>query len=159
MLMMRLQRVGRKNDPSYRIVVTDKRTGPKSGKHVDLLGSWSPKLNQFQIDAERAKDWISKGVQLSGTLHNMLVDKKIIVGKKINVLPRKTPIVSEEAKAAEVAPASPTPPEGEVAPVAETPATEVAPVEEKKNEEAKSDEPKAGEAGSAAAPLEAPAAK
>lgn len=137
MLMMRLQRVGRKNDPSYRIVVTDKRTGPKSGKHIDLLGSYNPKLNQFQIDVEKAKDWINKGVQPSDTLHNMLVDKKIIEGKKINVLPKKSPIVSEEAKAAEAAPAA------------------VAATEEVKVEEANADEPKAGEAGSADASVEA----
>lgn len=97
MLMMRLQRVGRKNDPSYRIVVTDKRTGPKSDKHVDRLGSYNPKMNHVQIDAEKAKDWLSKGVQPSDTVHNILVGQKIINAKKINVLPRKTPIIDEEA--------------------------------------------------------------
>ncbi len=95
--MMRLQRVGRKNDPSYRIVVTDKRTGPKSNKHVDLLGSFSPKQGTFQINEEKAKHWLSQGVQPSVTLHNMLVSKKVIDGKKINPLPRKSPIVDEEA--------------------------------------------------------------
>lgn len=103
MLMMRLQRVGRKNDPSYRIVVTDKRTGPKSNKHVDLLGSFNPKLGTFQINEEKTKYWLSQGVQPSVTLHNMLVSKKVIEGKKINPLPRKSPIIDEEAlkKAAE----------------------------------------------------------
>jgi small subunit ribosomal protein S16 len=103
MLMMRLQRVGRKNDPSYRIVVTDKRTGPKSNKHVDLLGSFSPKAGSVQIDAQKAKYWLSQGVQPSITLHNMLVSEKIIEGKKLNALSRKSPIVDEEAlkKAAE----------------------------------------------------------
>ena len=57
MLMMRLQRVGRRNDPSYRIVVTDKRTGPKSDKHVDRLGSYNPKMNQVQLDADKAKEY------------------------------------------------------------------------------------------------------
>lgn len=99
---MRLQRIGRKNDPAYRVVVTDSRRGPKSAKHVDLLGSYNPKLNQFQVDGERAKDWISKGVQLSDTVHNLLVSQKIIEGKKINVLPRKSPIV-KEGEEAEVA--------------------------------------------------------
>ena len=103
--MMRLQRVGRKNDPAYRIVVTDKRTGVGSDKHVDRLGSYNPKLNHIQLDAEKAKDWLSKGVQPSGTMHNILVSQKVIDAKKINVLPRKSPIVDEEAikKAAEEA--------------------------------------------------------
>lgn len=97
MLMMRLQRVGRKNDPSYRIVVTDKRTGPKSDKHVDRLGSYNPKMNHVQIDAVKAKEWLAKGVQPSGTVHNILVSQKIIDSKKINVLPKKSPIIDEEA--------------------------------------------------------------
>lgn len=97
MLMMRLQRVGRRNDPSYRIVVTDKRTGPKSDKHVDRLGSYNPKLNHIQLDADKAKEWIAKGVQPSETVHNLLVSQKVIDGKKINVLPKKSPIVDEEA--------------------------------------------------------------
>ena len=94
---MRLQRVGRKNDPSYRLVVTDKRTGPKSNKHVAILGSYNPKLDHVQIDKEAAKEWLSKGVQPSDTVHNILVGQKVIEGKKINVLPRKSPIVDEEA--------------------------------------------------------------
>ena len=95
MLMMRLQRVGRRNDPSYRIVVTDKRTGPKSDKHVDRLGSYNPKLNHIQLDAEKAQEWLAKGVQPSDTMHNLLVSEKVIEGKKKNVLPKKSPIIKE----------------------------------------------------------------
>jgi|GEM_PF-157892 len=99
MLKMRLQRTGRKNDASFRVVVTDSRRGPKSGKHVDLLGSYNPKLNQVQIDGEKAKEWIAKGVQVSDTMHNLLVGQKIIEGKKVNVLPRKSPIKSADDSA------------------------------------------------------------
>lgn len=101
MLMMRLQRVGRKNDPSYRILVLDKRTGPKSNKHVDHLGSYNPKLNHVQIDKDKAKDWLSKGVQPSDTVYNILVSQKVIEGKKKNVLPRKSPIIDEAKLKAE----------------------------------------------------------
>jgi small subunit ribosomal protein S16 len=97
MLMMRLQRVGRKNDPSFRIVVTDKRTGPKSDKHVDRLGSYNPKMNHVQLDTEKAKEWLAKGVQPSDTVHNILVNQNVIEGAKKNVLPKKSPIVDEEA--------------------------------------------------------------
>ena len=95
--MMRLQRVGRKNDPSYRIVVCDKRTGPKSNKNVAILGSYNPKMKHIQLDTEAAKDWLSKGVQPSDTVHNILVGQKVIDAKKVNPLPRKSPIVDEEA--------------------------------------------------------------
>lgn len=141
MLKMRLQRVGRKNDPSYRVVVTDSRTGPKSGKHVDLLGSYDPKVNRVQIDGERAKAWISKGVQPSGTVHNILVGQKIIDGKKVNVLPKKSPIVDEEAKkAAEEAAVAETPTEdapAEEVPTEDTPAPEAEPTAESAPEEEK----------------------
>ncbi len=97
MLMMRLQRVGRKNDPSYRIVVTDKRTGVKSDKHVDRIGSYNPKTKNFIIDADKAREWLANGVKPSDTMHNLLISKKVIEGKKINVLPKKSPIIDEEA--------------------------------------------------------------
>ena len=101
MLMMRLQRVGRKNDPSYRILVVDKRTGPKSNKHVDHLGSYNPKLGQVLINKERAKEWLAKGVQASDTVHNILVSQKVIDAKKKNVLPKKSPIIDEAKLKAE----------------------------------------------------------
>lgn len=130
MLKMRLQRIGRKNDASFRVIVTDSRRGPKSGKHIDILGSYNPKLNQATIDGEKAKVWISKGVQVSDTLHNLLINQKIIEGKKINVLPKKTPIIDEAAqkaaaeaaaKAEEEAKTADAAPAPEEAPATETP--------------------------------------
>jgi len=104
MLMMRLQRVGRKNDPAYRIVVTDKRTGVKSDKHVDRIGSYNPKLSTIILDKDKAAQWLAQGVQPSVTMHNILVSQGVIDAKKINPLPKKSPIVDEEAiKKAEAA--------------------------------------------------------
>ncbi len=107
MLMMRLQRVGRKNNPSYRVVVVDKRTSTKSNKIVDLIGNYNPKAGTINLDAEKAKKWLAEGVQASDTVHNMLVSKKVIDAKKRNALPKKSPIIDEaklkaeaEAKAA-----------------------------------------------------------
>lgn len=105
--MMRFQRVGRKNDPSFRIVVTDKRNGPKSGNAVDQVGSYHPKTKHLILDADKVQKWLSHGVQPSPTVHNLLVSKKLIEGKKVNVLSKKSPIIDEaklkaeaEAKAA-----------------------------------------------------------
>lgn len=107
MLMIRLQRVGRKNVPAFRVVLTDKRNSTKSGKYLEMLGSYNPRNDKEKtVDADRIKYWISKGAQPTGTMHNFLVDKKIISGKKLNVLPRKSPIKKEEVKKEET-PASP----------------------------------------------------
>ncbi len=106
MLKIRLQRVGRKNDSSFRVVVTDSKRGPKSGDNVELLGSYNPHTNEMQIKGDRVKHWMSVGAQVSDTMHNLLIREKIIEGKKINVLSKKSPIVkeaTEEEKKAEEA--------------------------------------------------------
>ncbi len=99
--MMRLQRVGRKNNPAYRVVVVDKRTSTKSNKIVDLIGNYNPKLGQINLDGDKAKQWLAQGVQASDTVHNMLVSKKIIDAKKRNSLPKKSPIIDEAKLKAE----------------------------------------------------------
>ena len=129
MLMIRLQRVGRKNEAMFRFVVTEKHKGPKSGRVVELLGSYSPKLNEINVKADRATYWLSVGAQASDTVHNLLLKKGIIKGKTINVLPKKTPIIKEgEATeaTAPVAEETPTPAVEEAPEEAEAP-TEVAP--------------------------------
>jgi small subunit ribosomal protein S16 len=147
MLKIRLQRVGRKNDPSFRVVVLESTEGPKSGNHVDEIGFYNAVTKQKSMDKEKAKHWLSKGAQPSDTVYNMLVTEGVIEGKKRNVLPSKKPIVKEapaEEKAPEAAPASPesTPDESSEAASegsAETPA-ETAPAEEAPVQEAQPEE-------------------
>ncbi len=100
--------MGRKNEPSFRIVLVDSRIGPKSGKALEVLGShdFREGKGNNKLNGERIKYWISNGAQLSETLHNLLVSEKVVSGKKINVLPKKKPIakeVKEEAKKESVA--------------------------------------------------------
>lgn len=104
---MRLQRTGRTNDPSFRIVVLEGTEGPKSGNHVDQIGFYNAVTKEKALDTEKAKHWLSKGVQPSDTVYNMLVTAGVIEGKKKNVLPKKTPIVKEEAPVAPEAPSAP----------------------------------------------------
>lgn len=99
MLKIRLQRTGRKNNPQFRVVLTDHRNSPKTGKFLEVLGHYDAKQGKFEVDGERAKYWIKVGAQVSDTMHNFLVEKKIIAGKKMNVLPKKSPTKKEEAKA------------------------------------------------------------
>ena len=140
MLKIRLQRTGRKHEPTFRLVLTDSKNSTKSGKFLEILGSYDPRnKDQAVFKADRIKYWLSQGVKVTDTLHNLLITRNIIEGKKINVLPLKTPIKKEGEP--EVAPATSAPtPEVATAPevvVEETPApevvAEVAP-EEKKEE-------------------------
>ncbi len=91
MLKIRLQRIGRKNDPSFRAVLTDSKNSTKSGRFLEILGTYNPKAGEKKLETERIKYWMSKGAQCSGTMHNFLVHDKVIEGKKKNVLPKKSP--------------------------------------------------------------------
>ncbi len=95
MLMIRFQRIGRKNDAAFRIVVTEKNSGPKSGKHVDLIGSYNPKTKAVSINTDSVKKWMSQGAQVSPSVHNLFIKEGVLSGKKINVLPKKSPILKE----------------------------------------------------------------
>ncbi len=99
MLMIRLQRVGRRNHAEFRVVVTEKTRAAKSSNYVELLGYYNPHTNEVKFKEERIKHWTSVGAKVSDTVHNLLVRENIIKGKKINVLPKKTPIIKNEEKA------------------------------------------------------------
>ena len=79
MLMIRFQRVGRKNDPAFRIVVTEKRSRPQSGG-IEILGSYHPKTKKTILKDERILYWISKGAHASDTVRHMLMKKGIVKG-------------------------------------------------------------------------------
>ncbi len=141
--MIRLQRIGRKNDPSFRIVVTDKRESVKSNRFADIVGTYQPKPGTIEIDAEKVKGWIAKGAKPSATVHNMLVTKKIIDAKKINVLPKVKIVAALKAekdkkdaeKAAEDAKNAPAPEVVAEEPAVEEAAKDEAPVDEQAAEE------------------------
>lgn len=99
MLKIRLQRVGRRHEPSFRVIVTESTRGPKSGDFIEILGNHNPKQKEItQLKEDRIKYWISKGAQVSGTVHNLLITHGVIKGEKINVLPKKTPQISEKTE-------------------------------------------------------------
>ncbi|MDO8560726.1 MAG: 30S ribosomal protein S16 [bacterium] len=98
MLIIRFQRVGRTNDPAFRIVVTEKRSKPKSGE-LEILGSFYPKTKETHLKSERILYWISKGASLSPRVHNLLVTNKVLTAPKINVVKKpKVEVVVEANK-------------------------------------------------------------
>ena len=107
MLKIRLQRVGRKHDPSFRIVATQSTTGPKSNKHVAILGQHDSIRKTTTInDPELIKKYMSEGAQVSPRVYNILVSEGVIEGKKVNVLPKKSapaPETSDENTSTEEA--------------------------------------------------------
>lgn len=96
MLKIRLQRIGRKNEAAFRLVVTDSKNGPQSGKFLEILGSQTLKSDTVTLKNDRILHWIKNGAQVSPTVHNMLVKHKVIEGKKKNVLSKKAPTVKRK---------------------------------------------------------------
>ena len=157
MLMIRFQRIGRTNDPAFRIVVLEKERAAKAGNIVELLGTYNPRSKALTLNEEQVKHWLSMGAQPTDSIKNLLINKKVIEGKKVNVLPRKSPVKSEEAIAAEAAAAE----AAKAAAAAEKAAAEAPAVEAAPEVEAPTEAEVAAEAEPApaeeAAPAEAPA--
>jgi small subunit ribosomal protein S16 len=99
MLTIRLHRIGKRNQPSFKIVVVDKRISAAAGKFCEEVGTINRVTKQTKLNKERVGYWLSKGAQPSPTVNNILVAEKLVSGKKISVhaQPKKT---AEEVAAA-----------------------------------------------------------
>jgi small subunit ribosomal protein S16 len=85
MLTIRLHRVGKTNQPSFKIVVVDKRVSAAAGKFCEEVGFINRIAKQTKLNKDRISYWISKGAIPSPTVNNILVSEKLIQGKKISV--------------------------------------------------------------------------
>ncbi len=90
MVKMRLFRMGDKKNPIYRVVVVDGRKAA-TGEYIDCVGHYRPTCEPVELDinADKAKDWLSKGVQPTETVKNLLV-KAGVVEKSAKLSPSKT---------------------------------------------------------------------
>jgi small subunit ribosomal protein S16 len=95
MLKIRLQRVGKKNDPYFRIVVTQHTNKAKTGKPVEIVGSHDVQKGGVKFEADRIKYWISVGAKPTPTINNMLVTAGIINTKKQKTVKK---LVKKEGK-------------------------------------------------------------
>jgi small subunit ribosomal protein S16 len=76
-LTIRLARFGKKKQPFYRIVVTEK-TRPRNGRFVEIVGTYDPlkKPALIQLDSARMEYWLGKGAQPSDTVRSFLRNRK-----------------------------------------------------------------------------------
>ena len=89
MLMIRFQRIGRKNDPAFRIVVLEKTSGPNAGKYVDLVGTYNPKTKATTVLGDKIKEWVAKGARISPSVMNLLIKEGVYEGTKIPSVSKK----------------------------------------------------------------------
>lgn len=72
MLKIRLSRIGKNNDPFYRIVLTEE--GDKArGEVVANLGTWYPQKNTKKLNKAEIANWVKKGAQISPTVKKLMV--------------------------------------------------------------------------------------
>lgn len=76
MLMVRLQRIGKRGQAYFRVVILEHTTRPK-GKYLELLGTYNPHQKEFKVKKDRIEYWISKGAQVSPTVNNLMVNYKV----------------------------------------------------------------------------------
>ena len=122
MLIIRLQRAGKRHKPEFRIILAEKQSAA-SKKFQEILGYYNPRNKAYTVkDEPRLKYWIDQHVELSPTVHNLFINKELMTGSKVQAfkVPKK-PVepVAETAPAAEVP--SDTAPAVEEAPAAEAP--------------------------------------
>ena len=70
---IRLTRLGKKKQPTYRVIVADERA-PRDGRFIDELGFYDPtqEPSVVKIDTDKAKDWIAKGAKPTDTVAKLL---------------------------------------------------------------------------------------
>jgi small subunit ribosomal protein S16 len=113
MLTIRLARIGKKNKPFYRLVISQKKKD-LYGNSLEILGSYNPHTKELKINGEKTKYWLSQGAGMSPTVNNLLIEKKVIEGKKLKASKgRKNKKAAAEAKPAAAGPAKPEMPKAE----------------------------------------------
>ena len=75
---IRLARVGSKKNPIYRVVVADSRS-PRDGRFIEIVGRYNPQTqpSTIDLDAEKIKDWVSKGAQPTDSVRRLMKSQGI----------------------------------------------------------------------------------
>ena len=82
MLRLRLSKTGKKNERNFRIIASEARAKPKTGRVSEVLGYYNPAQKKVNLKKERILYWLSKGAKPSATLRNILVSSGVIAGPK-----------------------------------------------------------------------------
>lgn len=97
MVKLRFKRIGKKNQPYFRLVAADVRS-PVQGKFIEELGWFNPRSKEFKFKKKRVDYWLEQGAQTSARVHNLLVDNKIVQGPKRQATHVKQKQSEEEAQ-------------------------------------------------------------
>lgn len=101
MLTIRFNRVGKKNQASFRIALQEQSKAPGK-RHVEMLGSYDPHRKSVVLKQERILHWIGLGAQLSDSVYNLLVSQGVVTSDKKRAIKMTRPVIKAvEAPVAE----------------------------------------------------------
>jgi len=129
MLAIKLAKTGKTNKKMFRVIISEKSRDPY-GDVLEILGSYNPHSKDLAIKTDRVKYWLAKGAQMTATVNNLLIEKKVIEGEKATASKAKK---TSEKRLAQLKTKADKKTSRDGAPVAETPVKEV-PVAETKAE-------------------------
>ena len=118
MLVIRLQRTGRKGHASFRVVVQNSRQTPTSSKVVELLGSYDPHTKAMTIKQDRAAFYLEHGAQPSERVAKLLKEAGVKLPKWLETAAKKTAITRHPEKLRKNRPAEEVAAEPEEVPAA-----------------------------------------
>ncbi len=111
MVVLRLQKIGKKGQAQFRLLAQDKRKDPQD-KSLEILGFLNPHTKESKFKEERVKYWLAQGAQPTATVHNLLIDKNILSTAKVKTAKLKktvevaAPVAAAPAEVVESAPAA-----------------------------------------------------
>ena len=120
MLAIRLQRLGRKGYPTYRIAVQESRRHPSSGRVVAYVGSYNPHTKEVKLDTEKIEFYLKNGSQPTPRVAKLLSDNKVKLPEWVKLASKKVRAIKDTEKLRKNRPAE------EVEEPAEAPAEVVA---------------------------------
>jgi small subunit ribosomal protein S16 len=112
MLVIRLQRLGRKNDAQYRIVVQNSRNHPKRGKVIAYVGSYDPHSKQIELSKDEIQEYLNNGAQPSNRVALLLKSEGIKLPKWVVIKKQTKRETKNQDKLRKNQPVGPSKPAG-----------------------------------------------
>jgi len=85
MIKIRFLKTGKRNQPTFKIVVINSQRAPQSGRFIEEVGFFNPQTKEKVLRKERIEHWLKVGAKPSPRVLNLLISERIIKGKKIPV--------------------------------------------------------------------------
>lgn len=98
MLAIRLQRLGRKGYPTYRLAIQESRRHPSSGRVVAYVGSYNPHTKESSLNTEKIEFYLSNGAQPTPRVAKLLKENKVKLPEWVVLKEKKSSQVKNAEK-------------------------------------------------------------